>query len=102
MHHVGLLDAGVLSELASDSGDEAWFVLTCSKELPVQSQDLLLQLTVPRHGQHKRLYFKNRAAAGGTWVSVQISCVLRSVSVQLYDYTMKPEGNTREKLELQN
>lgn len=54
VHHVRLLDACVLSELVSDSWDEAWFVLTGSQELPVQSQDLLLQLTVPRHGTNRK------------------------------------------------
>lgn len=50
VHHVRLLDPGVLPELVLDSGEEARFVPTSSQELPVQSQDLLLQLTVPRHG----------------------------------------------------
>lgn len=49
VHHVRLLDASVDSELVTNSGDEAWFVLTSPEELPVQGQDLLLQLTVPRH-----------------------------------------------------
>lgn len=49
VHHVRLLDASVDSELVTDSGDETWFVLTSAQELPVQGQDLLLQLTVPRH-----------------------------------------------------
>lgn len=49
VHHVRLLDAGVLSELVADSGDEARFVPPGSQELPVQSEDLLLQLTVPQH-----------------------------------------------------
>lgn len=49
VHHVRLLDPGVFPELVSDSGDEARFVPTGPEELPVQSQDLLLQLTVTRH-----------------------------------------------------
>lgn len=49
VHHVRLLDASVPSELVADSGDEARFVLAGPQELPVQGQDLLLQLTVPRH-----------------------------------------------------
>jgi len=49
VHHVCLLDARVLLELIADSGEEARFVLTGSQELPVQRQDLLLQLAVPHH-----------------------------------------------------
>lgn len=49
VHHVRPPDARVLPELVTDSGDKARFVLTSSQELPVQSQDLLLQLAVPRH-----------------------------------------------------
>lgn len=49
VHHVRLLDASVVPELISDSGDEARFVPTGPQELAVQSQDLLLQLAVPRH-----------------------------------------------------
>lgn len=49
VHHIRLLDARVDSELVADSGDETWFVLTSPEELPVQGQDLLLQLTVARH-----------------------------------------------------
>lgn len=75
VHHVRLLDASVLPELVSDSGYEARFVLTGPEELPVQSQDLLLQLTVTRHrtnstSQDKSFSFKNRekletSSAGG-------------------------------------
>lgn len=51
VHHVRLLDASVLSELITDSGDEAWFVLAGSQELSIQREDLLLQLTVTCHRQ---------------------------------------------------
>ncbi|MEQ2242309.1 hypothetical protein ILYODFUR_034567 [Ilyodon furcidens] len=51
MHHIRLLDAGVLPELVSDSGNEARFLFPSSQELPIQSQDLLLQLTVPGHNK---------------------------------------------------
>lgn len=47
VHHIRLLDASVLSELIMDSGDEARFVPTSTQEVSVQSQDLLLELTVP-------------------------------------------------------
>lgn len=47
VHHVRLLDARVLPELVTDSRNKAWLVPTSSQELPVQSQDLLLQLAVP-------------------------------------------------------
>lgn len=49
VHHVRLLDACVLPELVTDSGDEARLVLPGSQELAVQSQDLFLQPAVPRH-----------------------------------------------------
>lgn len=49
VHHVRLLDASVLPELVADPRDEARFVLAGPQELPVQSQDLLLQLAVPHH-----------------------------------------------------
>lgn len=56
VHHVRLLDASVHSKLIADSGDEARFVPASSQELPVQSQDLLLQLAVPRHVKERRLH----------------------------------------------
>lgn len=61
VHHVRLLDASVLSELVPDSRYEARFVLAGPQELPIQSQDLLLQLTVPCHvseGDLRRLGHK--------------------------------------------
>lgn len=54
VHHVCLLDVSVRSELVADSGDETWFVLTGPQELPVQSQNLLLQLAVPHHHMRKK------------------------------------------------
>lgn len=65
VHHVRLLDASVLSELVTDSGDEARFVVAGPQELPVQSQDLFLQLTVARHPTNstspdQRSFFKTR------------------------------------------
>lgn len=54
VHHVRLLDLSVLSELVTDSRDEARFVPAGPQELPVQSQDLLLQLTVPSHPDSNR------------------------------------------------
>lgn len=57
VHHVRLLDAGIDPELVTDAGDEAGLVLAGSEELPVQGQNLLLQLTVPRHrtlGSYRR------------------------------------------------
>lgn len=49
VHHVRLFDARVHPELVTDAGDEAWLVLAGPEELSVQCQNLLLQLTVPRH-----------------------------------------------------
>lgn len=49
VHHVRLLDAGVLTELVADPRDEARFVPAGPQEVPVQDQDLLLQLAVARH-----------------------------------------------------
>lgn len=49
VHHVRLLDASVHPELVTDAWDEAWLVLAGTEELSVQGQNLLLQLTVPRH-----------------------------------------------------
>lgn len=62
VHHVRLLDARVLSELIADSGDEARFVATGSQEVPVQSEDLLLQLTVPRHGTEREVRSESSSA----------------------------------------
>lgn len=62
VHHVRLLDASVRSELIADSGDEARFVLAGPQELPVQGQDLLLQLTVPRHRTHPA-FLENRGGS---------------------------------------
>lgn len=50
VHHVRLLDAGVLPELVTDPWDEAGLVLSGSQKLSVQNQDLLLQLAVPHRG----------------------------------------------------
>lgn len=55
VHHVRLLDTSVFSELVADPGDEARFVLAGSQELPVQSQNLLLQLAVSRHQTRQNL-----------------------------------------------
>lgn len=49
VHHICLLDPGVHSEFIADSGYEARLVLPGPEELPVQGQDLLLQLAVPCH-----------------------------------------------------
>lgn len=66
MHHVCLLDASVLSELVSDPGEEARFVLAGSQEVAVQSEDLLLQLAVPRHDgpQQSQQEEPNRPGSG--------------------------------------
>lgn len=53
VHHVRLLDARVLLELVSDSGNEARLLLPGPQELPVQSQDLPLQLAVAGHGEER-------------------------------------------------
>ena len=50
VHDVLLLDPGVLPELVSDAGDEAWFVPSRLKELAIQGQNLLLHFTVSGHG----------------------------------------------------
>ena len=49
VHDVLLLDLGVLPELVSDAGDEAWFVPSRLEELAIQGQNLLLHFTVSGH-----------------------------------------------------
>ena len=49
VHDVLLLDPGVLPELVSDAGDEAWFVPSRLEELAIQGQNLLLHFTVSGH-----------------------------------------------------
>lgn len=53
VHDICLLDTRVLPELVPDPRYEAWLFPTGAEELPVQSQNILLQLAVTRHGYNK-------------------------------------------------
>lgn len=109
VHHIRLLDVSVLSELVADPGDEARFVLTGPQELPVQSQDLLLQFTVPRHQNFTRLQTWDQLSREDKMDTCSVfSCstvtVLkffwRQISDQTLKVTLNPECVMMSKLQI--